>query len=274
VNLPCKLAMLYSCYSFQEMPDKTFLPDHHAIVGASEILASIRGQDVKEREVKLLEELNAQHWPDKLRHFKAIQVEALGHKLVYWVMPDYLSIGSNEDAVLLPLSWTTVKTLAKDWQMLLPTAKMVDQIYQQADRLHWPHAYPASDDMRSTEYFVDHNRWILEKSAIEFKENPLIAGHKKDLVVSPKLLDKPTKLAIYGWHNLGNGAAIQPQSLWHGQFYVDYSHGIRLVAREAELDGRRISLAKVLSDPALAPLVSFEGAFDICAVLGFECAAD
>ncbi|RYZ60077.1 MAG: hypothetical protein EOP07_02055 [Proteobacteria bacterium] len=271
MNLPCKLAMLYSCYTFPEMPDRSFLPEPHKVLGAGDILATIRGEDVKEREVKLLESLRAGDWPAKLQHFKAIQVDALDHKLIYWVAPDYLAIGNDADSVLLPLSWTSVKVLAKEWQMLLPTAKMVDQIYQQADRLHWPHAYPPSEEMRSTEYFVNHNGWILEKSAIEFKDNPLIAGHKKDLVVSPKLLEKPTKLAIYGWHNLGNGAAIQPQSLWHGQFYVDYSHGIRLVAPLAELDGKPIALSKVLKDPRLAPLLSFEGAFDICAVLGYDC---
>lgn len=173
----------------------------------------------------------------------------------------------------MPLAWTSVRELAKEWRLLLPTSKMVDQVFQQSDRILWPHAFPPSEEMRSTAYLKDHNEWIKERQGFDFYDNPIISGHKKDLVVSKRLLTLRHKLAIFGWHNLGNGAAIQPQSLWHGEFYVDYSHGIRFVSPKAELDGKEISLAKVLNDPELAPLISFEGAYDVCAVLRYACEA-
>lgn len=271
MNLPCTLLMLFNCIPFPERQDKLFLPKPKASAPASYLLALLGNDDVEEREKKVLDWLDQGQWPEKLRRFKAIQVSEGGHHLVYWVSADYLALGNDADSVLMPLSWLAVKVLAERWQILLPTSKMVDQIYQQATRIQWPHAYPPSDEMRSTAYLVKHNRWIQERTQIDLIDHPLVAGHKKDLVVSPRLLVKTKKLAIYGWHNLGNGTAIQPLSLWHGQFYVDYSHGIRLVAPEAELDGKTISLASILKDPQLATMISFEGAFNICKVLAYPC---
>lgn len=271
MNLPCMLAMLFNCSLFPEIQDKAVLGEAHSQRGASELIAELGIDDVEAREKKILEFFHLGFWPEGLRQFKAIQVHENGHRLVYWVAPDYVALGTDQDSVLMPLSWISTKRLAADWKMLIPTSKMVDQIYQQAERVHWPHAYPPSDEMRSTAYLVEHNQWIRDRSAIEFVDHPLIAGHKKDLVVSPRLLVQTGKLAIYGWHNLGNGAAIQPLSLWHGKFYVDYSHGIRMVAPEAELDGKPVSLASLLKDPQWVGMLSFEGAFDICEVLSYPC---
>lgn len=271
MNLPCLLAMLFNCSQFPEIEDKVLLPKSEVSRPAQELIADLGNDDVEAREKKILEFFRQGLWPEKLGHFKPVQVRENGHQLTYWVSADYLSFGTNDDSVLIPLSWTVAKQVLAGMKMLVPSAKMVDQIYQQATRVHWPHAYPPSDEMRSTPYLLEHNQWIQERTSLEIVENPLIAGHKKDLVVSPRLLVKTGKLAIYGWHNLGNGAAIQPLSLWHGKFYVDYSHGIRLVAPEAELDGKKVSLARLLKDPLLAPLLSFEGAFDICEVVEYPC---
>ena len=86
----------------------------------------------------------------------------------------------------------------------------------------------------------------------------LVSGHKKDLVISPRLTSNPEKLAIYGWHQL-NGVPIQPLSTVHGACYADYSHGIRLVSETALVDGERRSIYDLLDDPDLAGIVSDEG---------------
>ena len=274
MNLPCTLAMLFSCFQFPESNDQVFLENQLDLDGpaASILIQTLKPEDDGlERERRFLEWFQAGYWPQNLSRFKPVQVQEGGHHLTYWVMPDYLALGNDQDWVLTPLTWLAAKALAEYWEVLVPTSKMVDQIYQQSQRVHWPHAYPASDVMGSTAYFLNHNTWIQERSGIELVDHPLIAGHKKDLVASPRLLVKTKKLALYGWHNLGNGAAIQPLSLWHGQFYVDYSHGVRFVAPEAALDGQKVSLRSILLDPQLAPLISFEGAFDICEVLAYPC---
>ncbi|MBD0375804.1 MAG: hypothetical protein ICV51_09270 [Flavisolibacter sp.] len=65
----------------------------------------------------------------------------------------------------------------------------------------------------------------------------LIAGIKKDIVITGKLLHdpKPNRVAIYGWHKL-DGNPIQPLYTGHVNWYVDYSHGIRLVYRKLLCD--------------------------------------
>ena len=88
----------------------------------------------------------------------------------------------------------------------------------------------------------------------------LKAGHKKDVVISPRLQARRGRVAIYGWHRT-SGSPIQPLSTVHGASYVDYSHGVRLVRDEARLDGRPASVSAILRDAVLHPLLSDEGRF-------------
>jgi len=44
-------------------------------------------------------------------------------------------------------------------------------------------------------------------------------------------------VAIYGWHKL-DGKPIQPLYTGHVDWYVDYSHGIRLVSRTIYIDNK------------------------------------
>jgi hypothetical protein len=86
----------------------------------------------------------------------------------------------------------------------------------------------------------------------------LVAGGKKDVVITNRLLERRGRVAIYGWHH-PDGRPVQPLSIVHTDRYVDYSHGIRLVRRAMTVDGRAADLAEVLQDPVLWPLVSGEG---------------
>ena len=86
----------------------------------------------------------------------------------------------------------------------------------------------------------------------------LLAGHKKDVVISNRLDSHPGRIAIYGWH-MANGQPIQPLSTAHGIEYVDYSHGIRLVSDVMLLNGEVTSVHKVLANARLAAVLSDEG---------------
>jgi len=55
---------------------------------------------------------------------------------------------------------------------------------------------------------------------------------------------------------------IQPLTIVHVNWYVDYSHGIRLVKRSMTVDGKPRDLKFVLHDAKLSPLVSDEGAVE------------
>lgn len=228
-------------------------------IDGEDMARALEPMTIKEREIAALELLQRGYFPDSLRNLKSVKVRANGHELTYWITPDYLSLGHDFNYVLLPLAWVSVKKLAKSWGFVLPTTKMVDQIFKQADRVIWPRALPPKREMVEMPYILHHNRWILAQEALEPVPGMLFAGHKKDIVMSSQLLSRKDKIAIYGWQNIVAGENIQPLCLWHGKNYVDYSHGIRLVANKVLVDGKMMAIQDVLSNPELAPMISYEG---------------
>ena len=142
---------------------------------------------------------------------------------------------------------------------MLPTTKIVDAIYAQADARVRPEPLQAGPKMRSTPYFVLHDRLVRQESlAVGAMLGDLVAGQKKDLVITNRLRTHQGRVAIYGWHR-EDGTPIQSLSTVHGESYADYSHGVRLVGAVAYVDDRERSLADILQDPQLAPVVSAEG---------------
>ena len=87
-----------------------------------------------------------------------------------------------------------------------------------------------------------------------------VSGLKKDIVLTCVLKNDPRyrrNVAIYGWHH-PDGHAQQPLFVRHGNFYVDYSHGVRLVSRTCTVDGKEMDIRAILEDPALYRLLSDE----------------
>ncbi|MBK8518199.1 MAG: hypothetical protein IPL55_18525 [Saprospiraceae bacterium] len=68
---------------------------------------------------------------------------------------------------------------------------------------------------------------------------------------------QPNKVVIYGWHK-PDGVPIQPVYSGHVDWYVDYSHGIRLINNQILLDGKRVLLTDILLDPVLYRIFSNE----------------
>ena len=90
-------------------------------------------------------------------------------------------------------------------------------------------------------------------------QGALVAGHKKDVVLTARLDSLPNRVAIYGWHK-PDGRPIQPLNTWHTTGHVDYSHGIRLVHQLVRIEGRQYALSDALRDPTLAAPLNDEGA--------------
>jgi UDP-galactopyranose mutase len=92
----------------------------------------------------------------------------------------------------------------------------------------------------------------------------LIAGIKKDVVISDKLTReaKKNRVAIYGWHKL-DGKPIQPLYTGHVDWYVDYSHGIRLIYRTIWIDGKHMDYIDVMKHPVYKRLLCDEDACDV-----------
>ena len=178
-----------------------------------------------------------------------------------FVARNYLSIGTDAEHFLTPLTPATAQHIADELGCMLPTRKMVDVIYAAAQIKLAPQPITPDAKMTTVPVFATHNEIIrtqlvtLDKARIS---TVLIAGHKKDVVITAKLAALTNRVAIYGWHRT-NGVAIQPLYLGHRADWADYSHGIRLVSQTMLLNGQRTNITAVLTDSNLCSLLSDEG---------------
>jgi hypothetical protein len=227
---------------------------------ASKIVQELLEVDLRERERVVLSEILAGNVPDFLRTFVEVRAcaevgDGTRHEIVYRVMPDYLSIGSDGDFFRMPLTPQSAQHVADVFGCILPTRKMVDRIYQQATVKLPPH--PLVKDRQSFATFLQHHG-MIQKQLEAHAERGLVAGVKKDVVVTNELESRPGHVAIYGWHRL-DGNPIQPLTTIHVDWYVDYSHGVRLVDQCVLLDGKPANIRDILEHDDLNGLLSDEG---------------
>jgi hypothetical protein len=238
-------------------------PGSNALDGSA-FAAQVGNVSGAQRDVETEQVLLAGDIPQFLRSLKPVTLR--GHtsggkavSVTVCVTPDYLAVGSDKDFVRVPMGLPAAVAVAYRFGFVLPTTKIVDAIYAQADVHVPPEPLAAGPQMRSTAYFVRHNNMVQQERLGEGATlGMLVAGQKKDLVITNRLRTNPGRVAIYGWHRV-NGRPIQPLSTVHGEDYADYSHGIRLVSMIAYVDNTERSLFDILQDPNLAPVVSAEG---------------
>jgi len=235
-----------------------------AALPASGLVQRLVEMNAAERDTVIGAELLAGNIPGFLRRLAPIHLTGQlkdGRKVrvTFCALPDYLAVGSDEDFLLVPMRLQTALVVAGSFGFLLPTTKMVDAIYQQAEVRLSPQPLPAGPEMRSTDYYWRHNQMVAaQRSSLGLPLGLLTAGDKKDLVLSNRLWRTPQQIAIYGWHR-DIEQPIQPLSTVHGARYVDYSHGVRLVGPVAYIEGEARSVFDVLRDERLASLLSDEG---------------
>jgi len=228
--------------------------------GGAAVMARVSQLTTTEREVILRAEVENGNIPDFLRAFVTVRAEGTDsdgkqHTVLYQVMPDYLAVGSDADFVRVPLTPMTAQPIADRLSCFLPTRKVVNDIYSQAAVKLEPK--PLTENREASATFVLHNS-IIETQRAGKTLGLLVGGIKKDVVISNLLAQSANRVAIYGWHKL-DGQPIQPLTTVHVNWYVDYSHGIRLVRREITLDGVTRDAYDILKDPKLAFLLSDEG---------------
>lgn len=232
-------------------PGSTFVRDVLHLAGAA-------------RDRAVTEQVLAGNVPRFLRTLAPVTLSGTGTggeriDVTICVTPDYLAVGDNTDFVRVPVGLPAAARIAADLGFHLPTTKMVDAIYAQAEVRLPPAPMPPTAQMASTDYFWRHHAMVeAQRSRVTRSVSALTAGQKKDIVMSNRLLSKPGRVAIYGWHRT-NGRPIQPLSTVHGALYADYSHGVRLVSDTAFVNGAPFPLTKILQDPQLSQIVSSEG---------------
>lgn len=242
-------------------------------LSGSQFMQSLGGKDFGGRDDLITSEILQGNIPNFLRKFVPVNVSEGTNNLTYFVMPDYISLGNDQDYIRVPLGGAAAQRIADAFGCMLPTAKMSNQIWKAAANKVPPKPmssitsningkqYNPSEFVKhkltDTDSFIEHNRLIQEQLS-SAKPGQLVAGHKKDIVLSNNLSDNPNRVAIHGMHD-ANGKAIQGASWKHDIAYRDYSHGIRLIDKNAILNGKPTLLSSILQDPKTAQLISDEG---------------
>jgi hypothetical protein len=263
--LPLLLLLLFG----QNLPAQTLElpPRPSGALTGSQFANSIAPLPRAEREEKCYEQIALGNVPDFLRKLcpihTGLMLDGRTNSAVYFVTPDYLAIGSDDDYFLTPLSPIMAQKIADLLHCSLPTRKMVDEIYAAAEVKLPPAPIPRSPEMATVPVFLQHNLTVRAQRVEQLAAHPpgaLVAGDKKDVVITALLPKIPGKVAIYGWHKL-DGNPIQPLYTGHADTYADYSHGVRLVQSSLTVNGAPQTIPQALTNPALAGLLSDEGPF-------------
>lgn len=223
-------------------------------------------------EDRIVEAVTSGQVPDALRHFRKItfttpvvdSVEILRrrHKVEIWVLPDYVAIGTNDDYVRMPMGPLAAQRIADALDCTLPTTYLVDRIAE-ASEGHidiFPFRPLGSRNCQPIVFQDSNNAINALFKAHGYHFGQFISGLKKDIVITYKIMtltEYDRNVAIYGWHH-PDGRAQQPLFVRHGNFYVDYSHGVRLIYNKVKIDGVEYNIREILESPELYRLLSDE----------------
>ncbi|MSU59285.1 MAG: hypothetical protein EXS35_14140 [Pedosphaera sp.] len=231
----------------------------------TEFVHHVTSLDFTNREREIYEQITAGNVPEFFRKFSPVTVtniaEGKTNVATFFAAPDYLAVGSDADYFLTPMTPMTAQRIADRLGCTLPTRKMTDDIYAAAAVKLVPSPMTPGARMITVPQFAEHNAIVRTQRVAELAAHPLgalVAGDKKDIVITARLTNSPGKVAIYGWHK-ANGAAIQPLYLGHTSVWADYSHGVRLVQQKMFVNGNATTVAEVLANPKLSGLLSDEG---------------
>jgi hypothetical protein len=240
----------------------------------SEFLRMTAGLSPGEREDAIYAEVMRGNVPEFLRHLVPVQLtNAPGRdpaparpattplEATIWVMPDYLSIGSDQDFVRIPMNALTATRIALELGLLLPTAKVVDAVHRQAAIRVQPHPLRPTGAMTTNEYY-QHHEDVVAADIGTYPRGAIVSGHKKDVVVAIHKRNRPGSLSLYGWLR-PDGEPMQKISDAHDADYADYAQAVRLVSRTIRFpDGAEQPVITALRTRDTAALLTDEGPTD------------
>ena len=239
----------------------------NAIAG-SEFALQVTGLNLTAREKAVVREILSGNVPSFSRKLRALTIHQTlngkNYNSVFFTVCDYMAIGSDQDYLYIPMTPSTAQYLADQLNCTLPTKKMVDIIYHNAEIKLAPQPIPPSDQMTTVPVFMQHTDSIkqqISQLGLNRSANNIIAGHKKDIIISNKIYSPDRnydRVVIYGWH-LSENNPIQPVYNGHIAEYADYSHGVRFIANIAFLNGDSTHIDSILKSTSLSSLLSDEG---------------
>jgi GH25 family lysozyme M1 (1,4-beta-N-acetylmuramidase)/peptidoglycan hydrolase-like protein with peptidoglycan-binding domain len=158
-----------------------------------------------------------------------------------FVTADAVRIGDLTDAVRINATARTAQQIADLLGCVLQTPKICDLVWEQASIKLSPSFQAPDAAMASTERMVLHSRAVDEK--IRGRVG-LVANVGKDWVLTNRLFSHPQRAANYGWFDTRapNRRMWQTLGLSHNLEHVDYSQVVRLVRRDAKLNGQNVAI--------------------------------
>lgn len=217
------------------------------------------------RENMIYTEISNGNVPDFYRNLVPVKsyavISGVIDSVTYYVLPDYLAVGTDTDYFLCPMSPMLATQIADLTGCTLPTRKMVNDIWTAAKVKLAPSTIAPGPLMTTVPVFEDHNTTVKgQRNAVvgTYPLGNLVSGDKKDVVISNLIYSTANRVVIYGWHQT-NGTPIQPLSNVHADTYMDYSHGIRLIQSAATYHGAPTTVKNILQSSALSSLLSDEG---------------
>ena len=234
---------------------------------ATELLKEMELLTPDEREIFVDSCMVKGFYPDFMSTFVRVDVQITDSvegviNGYYYVLPDYLSIGSNNDFIRMPIQPSTAQRIADRMGCFLSTKKICDDVYKAAAVKLEP--MPLTENRDSLSTFIKHSYMIEEQRA---GREGLVAGHKKDVIITDRLTTdgRSNRVALYGWHK-PDGNPIQPVYTGHVDWYVDYSHGIRLVQQTIYVKEKPMHYTEVLNHPVYRKLICDE---DCCSFYAY-----
>jgi hypothetical protein len=211
-----------------------------------------------QRDSLALEYANAGQVPDFYFHFVPVTMpftmpDGKKVKVTLYVAPDYFMVGTSSNWARVPITPMAAQKIADTYDCFLPTPLMVDAIYKASAVKLAPVPMYAFRDSTITMW---QHHLIIEGQRKSKKG--LISGIKKDVVLSNKVAEnaRPNRVAIYGWHKF-DGKPIQPVYAGHVNWYVDYSHGIRLIAKKIKIGNIWLDYTALFGDGAETKMLRY-----------------
>src|SRR2546422_308418 len=140
--------------------------DSKALTG-TRFTKQIAPLELSDRDQEIASQILSGNVPNFLRKLCPVQVmntvNGQTNRATFFVTPDYLAVGSDEDYFLAPMSPEIAQLMADALSCSLPTPKMVDAIYEAAAVKLVPSPISPSADMTTVPVFSNHNYIIREQ---------------------------------------------------------------------------------------------------------------
>ena len=168
------------------------------------------------------------------------------------VSSDYLTIEGEH----VPMTAAVAQAAVDSLDALLPTPAVVDAIERVAAFVPLPTWAPPAGQSREAQtssaiFDLCERRTRAAFEARGIQPGQLVAGHRKDVVLAPSM---PVGYVVIYGARWPDRRRLQPIYAGHGDWYEDYSHGVRAVRRRCRAAGEEVLLDEVIQRAPLGPV--------------------